>query len=488
MATAVTLSVAVWEYVRFSGTWTAYPPEACEKLERARIKSESKDEIKIPLDIACRDVKAHFVDVVKMQQVFGDEQNHCSTSPVRRNLYPLDSAPAKGISWEWQTNSGKWYPYSVNLSCLIEKAKEHGMPKINLQDHYPECIYTVEFGSMHQRNNFTSFCRIIRRVQGSNYPLAPDAVTCPGVDLSAPERNPKRAELVPPISDDSSDVIVVTEVLPKKRRGRKSSRTAFVAGLPRTSEGASENKNLKAEGPNTLDGIKLPDNSRRDTKQEPLGPEEFLRKHTVNVKGTIPAEDCSICCEPLAASSSYNRSGRVVRLAHCSHHFHYACLVAMFKSNAKASYLQCPVCKAIYGTKRGNQPPGIMNYQVLPFALPGYEGCSTIEITYHIPAGIQGPEHPRPGMPYTARGFPRHGYLPNNDQGRRALKLLVDAWDRRLIFTIGESTTTGELNTVTWNEIHHKTECGSNNTGHSYPDPFYLENLFAELRAHGVTD
>uniref|UniRef100_A0A224YKX7 E3 ubiquitin-protein ligase n=1 Tax=Rhipicephalus zambeziensis TaxID=60191 RepID=A0A224YKX7_9ACAR len=488
MATAVTLSVAVWEYVRFSGTWTAYPPEACEKLERARIKSESKDETKVPIDIACRGVKAHFVDVVKMQQVFGDEEDHCSASPVRRNLYPLDSAPAKGVSWEWRTNSGKWYPYSVHLSCLIEKAKEHGLPKINLQDHYPECIYTVEFGGMHQRNNFTSFCRVIRRVEGKNYPLAPDAVTCPGVDLSAPERKPKPAELMPPASDDSSDVTVVAEILPKKRRGRRSSHTVSVAGNPCTSEGASDNKSLKTEGPNALDGIKLPDNSWTDTKQEPLGPEEFLAKHTVDVIGTIPAEDCSICCEPLVSSSSYNSSGRVVRLAHCSHHFHYACLAAMYKSNSKASYLQCPVCKAIYGVKRGNQPPGIMNFQVLPFALPGYEGCGTIQITYHIPAGIQGPEHPRPGLPYTARGFPRHGYLPNNDQGRRALKLLVDAWDRRLIFTIGQSTTTGELDTVTWNEIHHKTECGSNHTGHGYPDPSYLENLLAELRVHGVTD
>ncbi|KAL3243446.1 hypothetical protein MRX96_020513 [Rhipicephalus microplus] len=61
-------------------------------------------------DMHARDVKAHFVDVVKMQQVFGDEQDHCSTSPIRKNLYPLDSAPAKGVSWEWRTNSGKWYP------------------------------------------------------------------------------------------------------------------------------------------------------------------------------------------------------------------------------------------------------------------------------------------------------------------------------------------------------------------------------------------
>lgn len=60
------------------------------------------------------------------------------------------------------------------------------------------------------------------------------------------------------------------------------------------------------------------------------------------------------------------------------------------------------------------------------------------------------------------------------------------AWDRRLIFTIGTSSTTGESDTVVWNEIHHKTEFGSNLTGHGYPDPNYLDNVLAELSAQGI--
>lgn len=31
----------------------------------------------------------------------------------------------------------------------------------------------------------------------------------------------------------------------------------------------------------------------------------------------------------------------------------------------------------------------------------------------------QGPEHPNPGKPFTARGFPRQCYLPDNAQGRK---------------------------------------------------------------------
>lgn len=68
------------------------------------------------------------------------------------------------------------------------------------------------------------------------------------------------------------------------------------------------------------------------------------------------------------------------------------------------------------------------------------------------------------------------------------LELLKVAWTRRLIFTVGTSNTTGEPDTVVWNEIHHKTEMMSNVSGHGYPDPNYLDNVLAELAAQGVTE
>lgn len=68
------------------------------------------------------------------------------------------------------------------------------------------------------------------------------------------------------------------------------------------------------------------------------------------------------------------------------------------------------------------------------------------------------------------------------------LKLLLVAWDRRLIFSVGTSSTTGETDTVIWNEVHHKTEFGSNLTGHGYPDSGHLDNVLEELRAQGITE
>lgn len=79
-----------------------------------------------------------------------------------------------------------------------------------------------------------------------------------------------------------------------------------------------------------------------------------------------------------------------------------------------------------------------------------------------------------------------HPSLP--PQPLQVLRLLITAWERRLIFTIGTSNTTGESDTVVWNEIHHKTEFGSNLTGHGYPDASYLDNVLAELTAQGVSE
>lgn len=65
------------------------------------------------------------------------------------------------------------------------------------------------------------------------------------------------------------------------------------------------------------------------------------------------------------------------------------------------------------------------------------------------------PEHPNPGVRYSSTS--RTAYLPASEEGEKVLKLLRKAFDRRLVFTIGQSATTGLNNVITWNDIHHKT-------------------------------
>ncbi|XP_033505159.2 putative E3 ubiquitin-protein ligase DTX2 isoform X1 [Epinephelus lanceolatus] len=227
-------------------------------------------------------------------------------------------------------------------------------------------------------------------------------------------------------------------------------------------------------------------------------PEEVIQRY-MEVVGGVPDEDCIICMDQLSNPSGYETPSAeeggqsilpdtVGKFIRCGHTLHMLCMLAMYNNGTKDGSLQCPSCKTIYGEKTGTQPKGKMEIYSIAQSLPGHPDCGTIQIIYSIPPGIQGPEHPNPGQPYTCRGFPRFCFLPDNDKGRKVLELLKVAWMRRLIFTVGTSSTTGEPDTVVWNGIHHKTEMMSNLSGHGYPDPNYLDNVLSELASQGVTE
>eukprot|EP00058_Branchiostoma_floridae_P022867 XP_002608357.1 hypothetical protein BRAFLDRAFT_91316 [Branchiostoma floridae] len=146
---------------------------------------------------------------------------------------------------------------------------------------------------------------------------------------------------------------------------------------------------------------------------------------------------------------------------------------------------QCPMCKAIVGELRGNQPPGRMDWHTdHRTRLPGFESCGAIIIYYNFPSGKQGSGHPNPGRYFS--GTSRTAYLPDNEEGRELVQLLKRAFDNRLVFTIGTSVTTGATDTVVWNDIHHKTNTHGGASGYGYPDPGYLTRLREELAAKGI--
>ncbi|CAF3013915.1 unnamed protein product [Rotaria sp. Silwood2] len=186
-----------------------------------------------------------------------------------------------------------------------------------------------------------------------------------------------------------------------------------------------------------------------------------------------------ICLEKLG--SSYRK------LEVCGHLFHKSCIEQWFQSNGKQS---CPSCGHVYGISKGPQPAnGRMTTKLIKTPLPGFENESygyerpTIEITYTFPPGIQGPLNPNPDRPY--RGTTRYAYLPNNKEGKEVLHLLQKAFDDQHIFTIGTSTTTGQDNVITWNDIHHKTNIQGGPERFGYPDPTYLFRVRQELADKG---
>ncbi|NXX89327.1 DTX3L ligase, partial [Centropus bengalensis] len=152
-------------------------------------------------------------------------------------------------------------------------------------------------------------------------------------------------------------------------------------------------------------------------------------------------DTCPICMEEIKNKEILKK---------CNHAFCKRCI------DQAMTYKQaCPVCNTVYGSMKGDQPEGKMSTRVMSLSLPGYPSCGTIEITYDMSGGIQTSNHPNPGKPYCATS--RTAYLPDNKEGREVLQLLRRAFNQKLIFTVGQSRTTGAKGVITWNDIHHKT-------------------------------
>ncbi|KAG7220700.1 hypothetical protein INR49_017814 [Caranx melampygus] len=148
----------------------------------------------------------------------------------------------------------------------------------------------------------------------------------------------------------------------------------------------------------------------------------------VDRRSADSTEDCAICLDKIQEK----------KMLKCLHSFCSQCIDSVFRFKPA-----CPICNTYHGVYTGNQPEGTMTVTRSWQRLPGFEHCGCI------------PEHPNPGVRYSSTS--RTAYLPASEEGEKVLKLLRKAFDRRLVFTIGQSATTGLNNVITWNDIHHKT-------------------------------
>lgn len=170
----------------------------------------------------------------------------------------------------------------------------------------------------------------------------------------------------------------------------------------------------------------------------------------------------------------------VMNFSECSEHFFHKDCAEMMAAQYKHDFVECPVCMHVYGIKRGTQPNGTMSVNVDPNTRCTGYSCGTIIINYHFPSGRK-----EDGTRYS--GTSRTAYLPNNKEGKEVLELLRVGFERRVIFTVGTSVTTGQTNTVVWGGIHHKTNLSGGSSHFGYPDPTYFERVKLELATKGVT-
>ncbi|KAM9320063.1 putative E3 ubiquitin-protein ligase DTX2 [Gastrophryne carolinensis] len=557
---AASLAVAVWEWQDEFGKWRPYSSKVSTLVEQHMQSYQQQknsralgNSMSISLGQADPKLAPYIIDIATLTQF---RQDTGTMRNVRKTLCSLDSAPAKGICWEWMNDDGSWTAYETQICIYLEEKFSHGNTSADLRVFGLQ--YHIDFVSQVQTNQVTGYRRPVQRSLCPAYPTTPKAGPihkatacachqCLATSGAGPMHRYRHSMINLPTSSNypSSNRISGNNVgylpYPKPMTSARSTPKLNNIWLPASSS-------MQLPGPSSSNGISTPtvpvhvpqasslkqalagmttmlmsavglpvrltsapspSNSHVASKHDKKSvrklrkmpkkgrvtdPDQVVKKYLDTIEKP-PEEDCIICMEALTAPSGYSETSEsksikpkaVGKLKKCGHVFHQLCMFEMYSNGNKDGSLQCPSCKTIYGEKTGTQPKGKMEIFLIPQCLPGHPSCGTIHIMYTISPGIQGPEHPNPGRPYTARGFPRHCYLPDNDKGRLVLELLKVAWARRLIFTIGVSSTTGESDTVVWNEIHHKTEMTSNITGHGYPDPNYLDNVLLELAAQGVS-
>ncbi|KAK7123505.1 hypothetical protein R3I93_021816 [Phoxinus phoxinus] len=133
--------------------------------------------------------------------------------------------------------------------------------------------------------------------------------------------------------------------------------------------------------------------------------------------------------------------------------------------------------------KQGNQPDGgQMNCNIERRSLPGYPNDDTLQITFHFEDGIQSNNHPHPGHGY--RGIEFVAYLPENSTGTKIVRLLEQAFQHKLLFTVAANLS-GEY-CVTPADIPLKTRESGGPGSLGYPDPNYLKSVRKTLKLKGI--
>ncbi|XP_037043756.1 uncharacterized protein LOC119079799 isoform X2 [Bradysia coprophila] len=207
-------------------------------------------------------------------------------------------------------------------------------------------------------------------------------------------------------------------------------------------------------------------------------------------KKSVPStdKDCSICYNSYA-----KKSNNWKKIPQCDHKLCMDCykkieITRKTMTGAEHTFLKCPFCLITSGIEIGICPNGEMTERLISTHCDGYEDCDTIMITYTVKTPFDSstyPDMPPQSLVGAHHAVRRIAYLPNNKEGQKIFYLLRIAWNRRIIFTIGTSLSTGRQNALVWN-IHHKTSQKGGVSCHGYPDATYLDRVRAELKGFGI--
>eukprot|EP00271_Cylindrocystis_brebissonii_P016758 TRINITY_DN4119_c0_g1_i3.p1 TRINITY_DN4119_c0_g1~~TRINITY_DN4119_c0_g1_i3.p1 ORF type:complete len:518 (+),score=68.78 TRINITY_DN4119_c0_g1_i3:110-1555(+) len=475
---------AVWEWLDDYGFWAEFDPDAGDCLEAGWAQSTPR----VPLYLLPYEDASH-------DAIF-DSQDGWMEDPdspaVLRQLRRIQSTPSDIPLWKWwHQETSVWHAHDAATSALIEqswvqvaqssaqnRALTQGAFPITVNGKATRAVFATEGW---QENRDTLRRRGIRR----RWPML----------LRVPSANP---DAPPSVGVNPAHAATSLGAMAVNNNGNGGNAPQSVF---RTLGSLFFSRFGGAGAAAQNGGLNYPGGASAPTAIDPALPYDAEKTFVpVDAKDLGENEDCVVCFDALieteseassncssSSSSGHSREGssEIVKLSNCVHAFHRRCIEQWFKRR-----LSCPECTKLYGTIFGTQPVAgaSMFVDVHPYSdtwrIEGFADTGVIEMTFMFDDGIQGPEHPKPGMAYT--GTVRTAFLPDNGPGQEILKLLQVAWDRRLLFTVGRSASRNVDNTVCWNGIHLKTSLKGGPTCFGYPDETYFARVKGELRDQGV--
>lgn len=521
--------IVVWEK-KCNTTWIPYSPTITRNLERAFLKKLTRINLK---DCESNEDDCHtgitYINIKIMQQVSDDSE--LPSLKVRRSFYKSDSPAGKGFKWEWSEN-GLWRRYNMEVQQIIESAYLQGLTHVDIKKSFSKASFCVHFDSFTQTVETSKFQVPIRRKPEAPYPKLPikNKLSLKMFESGSSKMNKSvqvdKSEF-PKFSHLSSNKIdvkgakkqeqlntttITRHILNlvgnnshgkfsfyREKNSTESKLNSDIKNAPQKTKKnetsttlirrpsvdtvstylSHESQTIKRSGSSIFVLLDYPrvqemNYLTNSTLSTIIGVDEAsnsLARFVQIVDKNHPAQGpCPYCYKDLSKCIEYP----TVFLERCFHQIHLNCLneliLKMKSQNQSNLFIQCLICSAIYGKKIGNQPHGTMTW------FKNSEGF--IEITYSFSSGNQSEEHPHPRKKYFALGFPRKQLLPDNYTGRNILKYLKTAFDRKLLFTIGCSTTTGVEDIILSNNVDLR----------SYTDPDYLERVMNQLKFLGITD
>ncbi|KAJ3614991.1 hypothetical protein NHX12_018560 [Muraenolepis orangiensis] len=158
-------AVVVWEWLNEHGRWRPYGPAVSHHIEAAVRTSDPRGGSVVLGQVDSR-LSPYIIDLQSMHQF---RQDTGTIRPVRRCFYEPGGAPAQGIQWEWESSTGAWTPYDMEVAIALHKA--HGRQQARLDLGPLGLDYVVHFHTMTQVNSQTQRCRRVRRRVDMAYPL-----------------------------------------------------------------------------------------------------------------------------------------------------------------------------------------------------------------------------------------------------------------------------------------------------------------------------